>query len=208
MKGILTLSGLMFTAVLAGALLLVPRGQTQNPNDEHGDHDRDRVRIGFEIAPVHLELDGKNRELVGLGSYLVNSIGGCNECHTNPSYTSTGNPYNGQPAQVNVAGYLAGGAAFGPFYSRDITPYKNGLPAGRTLEEFLQVMKTGKDFDYQAGQPGPPLLQVMPWPDYRYMTDLELLAIYEYLRSIPPLAPNCPAGTVVTSTGECELPPS
>ena len=35
-----------------------------------------RVRIGFEIAPVQLDLRGKNRALVGLGSYLVNAAGG------------------------------------------------------------------------------------------------------------------------------------
>jgi hypothetical protein len=39
--------------------------------DDDGDHDP-RIRRGFEIAPVPLNLAGKNRELVGLGSYLVN----------------------------------------------------------------------------------------------------------------------------------------
>jgi hypothetical protein len=29
------------------------------------------------------------------------------------------------------------------------------------------------------------LLQVMPWPVYRNMTDRDLRAIYEYLRAIP-----------------------
>jgi hypothetical protein len=29
------------------------------------------------------------------------------------------------------------------------------------------------------------VLQVMPWPLYRWKTDLELTAMYEYLRAIP-----------------------
>jgi len=204
MRKLLLIGGLLSGIALTGPFFLAP-GHAQNGNNEYGERDESRIKQGFAIAPVHLNLEGKDRELVGLGSYLVNATGGCNDCHTNPSYTATGNPFNGQPTQINVAGYLAGGASFGPFFSRDITPYKNGLPAGRTWEEFLEVMRTGKDFDYQPGQPGPPLLQVMPWPDYRYMTDHELRAIYEYLRAIPPLAPNCPAGTVITSAGECGL---
>jgi len=181
MRRLLLFSGALSLLFIALGVVLAPRGHAQNGESGLDQRDESQVRRGFEIAPVHLDLDGKDRRLVGLGSYLVNSIGACNECHTNPSYTSNGNPFNGQPTQVNVAGYLAGGAAFGPFFSRDITPYKNGLPAGRTWEEFREVMRTGKDFDYQPGQPGPPLLQVMPWPDYRYMTDHELRAIYEYL---------------------------
>jgi hypothetical protein len=51
--------------------------------DEHCfDRDDDpRIRRGFEIAPVPLNLRGKDPALVGLGSYLVTS-GGCNDCHT------------------------------------------------------------------------------------------------------------------------------
>jgi hypothetical protein len=29
------------------------------------------------------------------------------------------------------------------------------------------------------------LLQVMPWPAYRHMTDQDLQAIYEYLSAVP-----------------------
>jgi hypothetical protein len=30
----------------------------------------------------------------------------------------------------------------------------------------------------------------MPWPVYRHMTDRDLRAIYEYLRSIPSIGPH------------------
>jgi len=39
---------------------------------------------GFEIAPVPLDLIDKNPLLVGLGSYIVNAQGACNDCHTAP----------------------------------------------------------------------------------------------------------------------------
>src|SRR5262245_61962551 len=74
-----------------------------------------RSQKGLQIAPVQLNTAGKDLFLVGLGSYLVNAAGGCNDCHTNPSYTPTGDPFKGLIRVVNAAGYLAGGQQFGPF---------------------------------------------------------------------------------------------
>src|SRR5580704_11802818 len=77
------------------------------------------VKRGFEIAPVPLNLAGKNYELVGLGSYLVNAAESCNDCHTsggppNFNYASGGNPYFNQPQKVDPTVYLSGGSDFGP----------------------------------------------------------------------------------------------
>ena len=35
-----------------------------------------RIVRGYQIAPVPLNLHGKDLELVGLGSYIVNAVGG------------------------------------------------------------------------------------------------------------------------------------
>jgi hypothetical protein len=72
----------------------------------HAD-DESQIKRGFEIAPVPLKLAGKNRALVGLGSYLVNTTG-CNDCHTYPNWGDGGNPFKGEPEQINTKGYLAG----------------------------------------------------------------------------------------------------
>jgi hypothetical protein len=139
-----------------------------------------RVRIGFKISPVPLDLHGKNRALVGLGSYLVNAAAGCNDCHTHPSYLPGGDPFQGETEIINAEQYLTGGRQFGPFTSANLTPDENGRPAGLTFEEFEHVIRTGEDPD----EPGE-LLQVMPWPVYSHLADLELRAIYEFLRAIP-----------------------
>jgi hypothetical protein len=143
-----------------------------------------RIEIGFKITPVSLKFDPADRNRVGLGSYLVNAAGGCNDCHTNPPHVFGGDPFLGQPKQVNSTHYLAGGTSFGPFTSRNITPEANGLPAGLTLQEFLQVIRHGTDIDGDHPALGP-LLQVMPWPVYQEMRTSDLRAIYEYLKAIP-----------------------
>jgi hypothetical protein len=142
-----------------------------------------QIQRGFEIAPVPLNLTGKDRALVGLGSYIVNAQAGCNDCHTHPSYLPGGDPFQGQKTQINAAQYLTGGRQFppSPFTSRNLTPDPTtGLPAGLTLDQFLNVLHTGQDPD-NPGQ----LLQIMPWPVYGNMVDHDLRAIYEYLRAIP-----------------------
>jgi DNA-directed RNA polymerase specialized sigma24 family protein len=151
-----------------------------------GGDDERRIERGFDLAPVPLDLNGKDFALVGLGSYFVNGPGGCNDCHTHPSYAQGGNPFLGQPTKINTAEYLAGGRQFGPgVTSRNLTPDATGLPAGLTSHQFLNVLHTGND----PQDPGT-LLQVMPWPDYSNMTDRDIRAMYEYLRAIPSLPDN------------------
>jgi hypothetical protein len=146
-----------------------------------------RIQRGFELAPVPLNMQGLNPALVGLGSYIVNAQGGCNDCHTNPPYADGGDPFAGETEVVNAAAYLAGGTQFlpSPFVSRNLTPRSpNRMPAGLTLEEFIEVMRKGTDFKNRHPQISP-LLQIMPWPVYGKMSDRELQAIYEFLRAIP-----------------------
>ncbi len=195
--------------VFAGMLSSSPRVKAQD--DVGGDDSR--IQQGFAIAPVPLNLDGKNRALVGLGSYIVNAVSDCNACHNpgpgNNQFLPGGNPYKGQPKIINPATYLGGGRDFGAFdkmmlsahiVSRNLTPDKTGLPeGGHTFAEFVQIMRTGKDFDHlhptcppgvlNTGCVPPPfdgdLLQIMPWFNFQDMTDHELRAIYEYLSAIP-----------------------
>jgi len=184
--------------------------------EEHGsDDDWGRATRGLEIAPVPLNLEGKSLKLVGLGSYFVNAVASCNDCHSSgpaAEYTAGGNPYfKGNPPKVfNQSVYLGGGRNFGSLIpgtpeivSRNLTPDKTGLPAGgRTFEEFLQIFRTGADLDhlhpncstnvtssavcFPENQPfNGDLLQVMPWPLFQSLRESDIRAIYEYLRAIP-----------------------
>jgi hypothetical protein len=159
-------------------------GQAQIPGKDSGNDEAKRIQRGFEIAPVPLNLKGKNHDLVGLGSYIVNAQAACNDCHTCPSYAPGHNPFEGGDGQINAANYLAGGVPFGPVISANITPDASGKPAGLTFQEYLHLIRTGEDPE----EPGEKL-QVMPWPIFRNMTDHDILAIYTYLTSIPHAEP-------------------
>src|SRR5262245_51720239 len=143
-----------------------------------------RIKQGLAIAPVVLDTTGRNVRQVARGSYIVNAVGGCNDCHSCPSYAPGHNPFDGiGDGAINAENYLAGGVNFGIAVSRNITPDENGLPAGLTHDEFVTALRTGHDpvDDH--------ILQVMPWPVFRNMIDTDLDAVYEYLSSIPPAEP-------------------
>jgi len=164
---------------LAGAQPAVER-----QNGMGGSHSQSIVKRGFDIAPVPLDLQGKNRAKVGRGSYLVNAVGLCADCHSCTTYAAGENPYSGGSGAINATNYLAGGVPFGPFTSANISPDPNGRPAGLTATQFVHTIRTGEDPD-NPGQ----VLQVMPWPILRNMTDHDLLDIYEYLSAIPHAEP-------------------
>ena len=129
-----------------------------------GNSGESEIQRGLEIAPVTLDFKGKNRSLVGQGSYYVNGISDCVGCHTGET------------------GHLGGGVDFGPVFTRNLTPDRFGRPAGLTLSEFTQAMRFGVDFK-GLDPPGP--LIIMPWTAYRHGTDRYIEAVYEYLRAIP-----------------------
>jgi hypothetical protein len=161
---------------------------------------------GKKIAPVPLNLTRKNAQLIYRGSYIVNGHGGCNSCHTCPSYKAT-NPFKiganslgspDSPGPINTVNYLAGGTPFlgrgTPFQgsiliSANLTPDSSGRPGGMTFQDFLNAMQNGE----VSSKPGH-ILQVMPWPTFRHLYQNDLRAIYEYLSAIPSAKPGTCTG--------------
>lgn len=139
----------------------------------------ERAKRGLDLAPVPLTLEGLSAaqlERVGAGSYLVNAVADCGECHDAP----------GEDGGVR---HLAGGARFPlplgqglEVFARNLTPDAN---TGLTLSEdqFVLIMQTGLD----KKNPSSSLL-VMPWFEYRWMTVDDLKSINAYLKAIPPEA--------------------
>jgi hypothetical protein len=182
-------------ALTAAAALAGTRGAiSAGIEGAAADSEAELAAIGLRIAPVPLDLAGRDRRLVGLGSYLVN-LATCSGCHTNPEYAPGHDPFEGQKAKIDAARYLAGGTDFGGVVSANITPDRKGRPAGLDYGQFVRAMRHGADPDH-PGQ----LLQVMPWPAYRYVTEHQLRAIYEYLGAIPS-RPSKPAAAALSAKG-------
>jgi len=96
------------------------------------------------------------------GAYLVEA-GSCKVCH-NTRMSGGLHPLAlpGEPEPPNLT--------------------TGGELASWTSQEFVQALRTGVTPEGRALDP-----EFMPWPAYSKMSDLELLAIWEYLRTLPKL---------------------
>ncbi len=138
-------------------------------NDNNGAQDeKAMISTGLSVAEstgITLNMTGKDPDLVGLGSYIVNVTSDCNLCHSPVFVTTaftepTGNPYLRAPfftgaKKIDPQYYLGGNQNFGPpapgfanIISRNLTPDKTGMPEGHTLPDFIQIMRTGIDMDH------------------------------------------------------------
>src|SRR5260370_34110733 len=70
--------------VLTGMFLTSTRGRAQ----DSGDRAESRIEQGLESAPVPLNLAGRDRALVGSGSYIVTAPADCESWHSGRSRTA------------------------------------------------------------------------------------------------------------------------
>jgi len=105
------------------------------------------------------------------GEYLVTVVG-CTDCHTPQA--------KGQPIRgLEFAGGFVLEGPWGRVASANITPDPSGIPY---YDEalFLEMIRTG----YVKARK---INQIMPWSDYRSLTDEDLKAIFAYLRTLKPV---------------------
>ncbi|MGD0323937.1 MAG: c-type cytochrome [Terriglobia bacterium] len=105
------------------------------------------------------------------GEYLV-TIAACTDCHTPQA--------KGQPIRgLEFAGGFVLDGPWGRVASANITPDPSGIPY---YDEalFLEMIRTG----YVKARK---INQIMPWSDYRNLTDEDLKAIFAYIRTLKPV---------------------
>jgi cytochrome c2 len=120
-------------------------------------------------------------DVVAYGKYMINAAG-CHECHTKQEKGQiVGEPYAGG-FEFN----LGGGNIV---RSMNITPHETGLKHW-TKEMFIQRFKQYRDSSYvtpSVDMSKGEFQTVMPWMMYSGMTEEDLGAIYEYLRTVKPV---------------------
>ncbi|MFN7972367.1 MAG: cytochrome C [Acidobacteriota bacterium] len=116
------------------------------------------------------------------GKYLV-TIAGCRECHT--AHDDHGNLVPGR----DFAGGWKMEGPWGVNVTANITPDPDAYMGQATKEEFIGRFKA---FAVQRSAETAPVAEkgkntVMPWLPYSGMTEPDLGAIYDYLKTVPPV---------------------
>ncbi len=118
---------------------------------------------------------------VKYGEYLANAAS-CTRCHT---------PFNERhehdQTRLGAGGFRMAGP-WGAVTSPNITSHPDGFLGRATREQFVAKFKAyrGKTADdMKPSAPGS--FSVMPWLEFSEMTEDDLGAIYDFLRTLPPL---------------------
>jgi len=151
------------------------------------------------LCAAHSPKDPRE-EQVARGQYLV-TYGGCGDCHTPRRMGSNGpepdmnrflagHPQDAElPAPPKVGtgpwfatSFTAWAGPWGISYAPNLTPDKNTGMGIWTRQMFIKAMRTGKHYGV-----GRPILPPMPWQSLAELTDEDLIAVYEYLRTVTPV---------------------
>jgi hypothetical protein len=156
---------------------------------------------------AEVKSETSQKELIARGKYLV-TVAGCNDCHSPKIFTPHGvgidttRMLSGHPKAEKLAPILKtqdwmlfnnGLTAFvGPWglsYAANLTPDDTGIGNWK-FEQFMTAIRKGKSKGLEGNRP---LLPPMPWEMYKNMTDEDLLSIFTYLKSLPPVNNLVPA---------------
>ena len=134
------------------------------------------LNFGFpQVDPAADITIERTAERIARGEYLVKHVTMCLDCHSSKDYT-----YFSAPVKAGTEG--KGGDEFpgvpGKVYSSNITPAALG---DWTDGEIARAISAGVDKD------GKPLVPMMPFSEYRYLTTEDLYAIVAYLRTMQPI---------------------
>jgi mono/diheme cytochrome c family protein len=115
------------------------------------------------------------------GKYLT-TIAMCSECHTPKD--GKGNPIAGR----DFAGGWQMDAPTFRVVTSNITPHPSTFMGRATKEEFIGRFRAFANYTTETAPPAPKGKNtLMPWISFSGMTDEDLGAIYDYLRSVPPI---------------------
>jgi cytochrome c553 len=131
------------------------------------------VNVMPQPLPVHTPVERTTP--VARGEYLVRTVAGCADCHS-PAHD--GNPLDGMDLG---GGFMLSdpGRNMAPVHSANITSDPSGI-AHYDEAMFISVLRTGH-------LPGRMLNHIMPFENYRNITDDDMRDIFAYLQSVPPV---------------------
>lgn len=143
------------------------------------------IIVNFQPQPLSGPVAAPNKaDPVKYGEYLV-AMGGCKECHT---------PVDDKHVLLPGKDFSGGQVFKLPFTSvtsANITPHATGIKDW-SKEMFLANFRTYSVPGGDSIAIDPKQNTVMPWVYFAGMTDEDLGAIYDYLRTVPPLENTVP----------------
>jgi mono/diheme cytochrome c family protein len=148
-----------------------------------------RPFIGPRVRAVGNRQFERTPERLARGKYLVTSLLSCETCHTPSDWTQHGGPnvpgkeFSGQ--ELPLEGFP--GTAVSP----NITPDPETGAGNFTDDQIARAVREGIKHD------GSTLFPLMPYNDYKNLSDEDLASVIVYVRSVPPLHNVLPKSKII-----------
>src|SRR5580698_3796335 len=118
-------------------------------------------------------------ERIERGQYLFTTLLDCDGCHSERDFSRLGGPVvasgRGKGGQVRLAGLP------GEVYAPNITPDKETGIGNWTDGEKIRAIREGISKD------GHMLFPLMPYPGYRYLSDVDVQSLVAFMNTLPPI---------------------
>lgn len=132
-----------------------------------------------EQRPAFTEEIERTPARVARGRYLTDHAFACFACHTDRDWTRWAAPYNGP---VGGGGNCLSAPGMPVICTPNITPHPEAGIGSWTDGELVRALREGVDHE------GNLLFPMMPYEEYRRMSDEDARAIVAYLRTLQPVA--------------------
>ena len=177
MRETVRIAGVLCCVVmLAGALLLSMEAPAQAP-------------AAAKAAPANAQLQR--------GRYLVENVMICFACHSEGNWKADGRPL---PGKKGAGAYFPDETVPFRIVAPNVTPDRDTGLGAWTDQEISRAIREG------IGRDGRRLFPVMPYLNFRHMSDADLAAVIAYLRSVPPVRSSLPK-TPVPDPFKAMIPP-
>ncbi|GAB3272517.1 hypothetical protein GCM10027347_44210 [Larkinella harenae] len=139
------------------------------------------IKLALKMMPhkARLQPMPAEKEDVSYGKYLV-TMAGCADCHTKRSM-------GGLTKKAAFAGGTEIKLSAGTLRTANITPDAETGIGSWTKNDFIRRFKTYDPATFDAPQTGDGFNTVMPWSMYAGMSEQDLGAIYDYLKTVKPV---------------------
>jgi len=150
-----------------------------------------RPIVGPKARPLSAKKFEATPERLKRGQYIATALSGCLYCHTPHDWKAPGTPMIA--GMEGAGGVLPYADLPGRVVAPNITPDKETGAGTWTDDQLARAIREG------IGHDGRALFPLMPYEQYRRMSDEDLASVIVYLRSLPAVRQSLPQTEIIFS---------
>ena len=170
---------LLFILIAIAVLLIAAISLTIGWRPFIGPKARALTSRKFEVTPQRLER----------GRYLAVGLSGCRECHSQHEWNAHGAPVI--PGTEGAGQWFNTPDMPGRIVAPNLTPDQQTGAGAWTDDQLARAIREG------IGHDGRALFPMMPYPEFRNMSDEDVASVVVYLRSLPPVHSQLPTTEIM-----------